>query len=446
MLKQIVDLHVHSKYSRACSPQLDLPNIAAACNKKGIDIIATGDFTHPAWFKRLEENLEETSEGVYELRDPTLALPFAKGREIVAPLLSKGGGRGRSHVRFVLGTEISCIYSHKDKTRRLHLLIFAPNLEAVRKFNAELEKRGVNLKADGRPIMGLSGKEIVQICLDIDKNMWVVPAHAWTPWFAVFGSKSGYDSLEECFEELTPHITAIETGLSSDPTMNRRLSRLDNITLISNSDAHSLEKLGREANILQFNDEESLTYAELKRIITTGDRKKFLNTIEFYPEEGKYYADGHADCKISLTPEEAITNKLKCPKCQRPLTVGVLHRVVALADRDEKEIPKNKFIPHQYAVPLLEIIAGAFRVGVASKKVRAEYESLIKKLGAEFDILLNIPIDKIEGAVSNKNIAFGIQNMRAGKVAVKPGYDGIFGVVDVFSDKKYHRPVQTSLL
>jgi uncharacterized protein (TIGR00375 family) len=425
MLKQIVDLHIHSKYSRACSQQLDLPHIARACNSKGIDIVSTGDFTHPAWAAHLREMLEETNKGIYELRErKSLAKP----------------------VRFVLGTEISCIYSHKEKTRRLHLLVFAPSLEAAEKFTAALKDRGVNLNADGRPIMGLSGKEIVQICLDTDPGMFVVPAHAWTPWFAVFGSKSGYDSLEECFEELAPHITAIETGLSSDPTMNHRLSKLDNITLISNSDAHSLEKLAREANVLQFENEKDITYTELKRIITTGDKKKFLNTIEFYPEEGKYHVDGHADCKIALEPEESKLVGLRCPTCKKPLTIGVLHRVAALADRTVEQIPQNKFIPHRYIVPLREIIATTFEVGYGSKRVAAEYERLTSTIGSEFYILLEASEEEIKKATTEPRIATGIMNMRAGKVTITPGYDGIFGSVNVFMGAQYQGPVQSALL
>lgn len=428
MLEQIVDLHIHSKYSRACSPLLDLPNIARVCSEKGIDIVSTGDFTHPLWFKHLEENLEETAAGIYILKN-------------------QENKKSRNQaIRFILGTEISCIYSHKEKTRRLHLLIFAPNLAVVEKFNATLRERGVNLNADGRPIMGLSGKEIVKICLSVDERMQVVPAHAWTPWFAVFGSKSGYDSLEECFEELTPRIKAMETGLSSDPPMNHRLSQLDNIALISNSDAHSLDNLGREANVLAFGAESEIAYDVLWENIYSHNPKKFLRTIEFYPEEGKYHYDGHADCKVVLTPSESKRAKLHCPTCKKPLTIGVLHRVDALADRAEKDTPVGKFVPHRYIVPLREIIAGCFAVGVKSKRVEKEYRGLITALGSEFYILLHCPIQKIEQATSDKSIAFGVSNMRDGAVTVRPGYDGIFGVVDVFSGKKYGRPRQAPLL
>lgn len=444
MFETIVDLHVHSKYSRACSKNLELPHIAVACKTKGIDIISTGDFTHPVWFKHLEENLAEEKDGIYVLSDK---LQVESGK-----LINESSDK---KVRFILGTEISCIYKHKDKTRRLHLLLFAPSLEVVKKLNAALETRGVNLKADGRPIMGISAKEMVKICLDVDERMMVIPAHAWTPWFSVFGSKSGYDSLEECFEEMTPHIKAIETGLSSDPPMNHRLSQLDNITLVSNSDAHGLENLGREANVFSFNSEQEITYSEIRRIITEGDRKKFLYTIEFYPEEGKYHADGHAACGIALDPKATKRVGGLCPKCKKPLTIGVLHRVDDLADRSEikkvgvqniEPLPKRDFIPHKYIVPLREILGQVFEVGVGSKKVKKEYDYLIKNIGSEFYILLHASEEDIKRNSVEPNILSAIQNVRAGKVIAKPGYDGVYGIIDVLSGNKYSKPQQPSLL
>ncbi len=409
MVEKILDLHIHSRYSRACSADLELPKIAQSCEQKGIDIVVTGDFTHPAWIKHIKENLVEENQGVYKL---------------------KGGS---SKTRFILGTEISCIYRHKDATRRVHLLILAPSIAAVEKFNAILEEKGVNIRSDGRPIMGLSAKEVLRIILAIDPGFMMIPAHIWTPWFAVFGSKSGYNSLEDCFEELTPHITAAETGLSSDPTMNHRLSALDNITLVSNSDAHSLNNLGREANV--FDLAENFTYHDILQILKTGDRKKFLYTIEFYPEEGKYHHDGHAICEVCLSPKETRIKKFLCPKCNKPVTVGVFHRVEDLADREEKNILPEKFIPHKYIVPLKEIISKVFAVGPASKKVVREYDSMLKNLGSEFFILLKADIKEITKNVSDKNIAVAIVNMREGNVKVKPGYDGVFGSVEVIPFK-----------
>jgi uncharacterized protein (TIGR00375 family) len=425
MLEKIVDLHIHSKYSRACSKELELPKIAAACVKKGIDILSTGDFTHPKWVEHIEEMLEEENGGVYKLHKE-----FSPGTE---------------KIRFILGTEISCIYKDKDKVRRLHILLFAPHILAVKKLNTILEERGINIRSDGRPIMGLSAKELLQIALDVDPQFVMIPAHAWTPWFAVFGSKSGYDSLEECFEELTPHIRAIETGLSSDPTMNRRLMQLDNITMISNSDAHGLENLGREANALAFEDEKDITFSEIVRIIQEGDRKKFLYTIEFYPEEGKYHNDGHANCKVSLEPDESKREKDICPVCKKKLTIGVLHRVDDLADREVKMIPENRFIPHKYIVPLREIIGQVLEVGGTSKRVKAEYDRLITLIGSEFYILLHASTEEVLKQVSDPLIAKAIENMRNGKVQVIPGYDGIFGVIEVVGDSKRGKPRQTSL-
>ncbi len=422
MLQKIIDLHIHSKYSRACSKQLELPNIATACEKKGIDIVSTGDFTHPLWFKHLEENLVEDTEGIYMLSNIVSA------------------------TRFILGTEISCIYKHKEKTRRLHLLIFAPNLETAKKFNAVLESRGVNIKSDGRPMMGLHAKEILKICLEIDERMMVIPAHAWTPWFAVFGSKSGYDTLEDCFEELTPHIRAIETGLSSDPTMNHRLSMLDDITLVSNSDAHGLENLGREANVFGFENQDDITYGEIRRIINESDKKKFLYTIEFYPEEGKYQMDGHAACGVVLEPAQTKKEKGICPKCSRPLTIGVMHRIDDLADRKKTDIQHNFFVPHKYIVPLREIISQVLAVGVSSKKVKLEYDLLLKKIGNEFYILISAPLNTISECTTNQNIVRAIENMRSGMVSVQGGYDGVFGKVDVLSGLKTNQPTQTSLM
>ncbi|MFH1291838.1 MAG: endonuclease Q family protein [bacterium] len=421
MIQKIVDLHIHSKYSRSCSKDLELPKIAKACEVKGIDIVSTSDFTHPDWFEHIKDSLVEENQGIFKLKDDS------------------------SETRFILGTEISCIYKHKDSCRRLHLMLLAPNIKAVEKFNKELEDRGVNIRSDGRPIMGLSGKQILEIILEIDKDMMMIPAHAWTPWFAIFGSKSGYDSLEECFEELTPHIKAIETGLSSDPTMNHCLSSLDNITLISNSDAHSLYNLGREANVFAFASEKEITYQEIKKIIETGDKEKFLYTIEFYPEEGKYHHDGHRDCKICFKPKQTKKEKYLCPKCKKKLTVGVLHRIDELADRDEEQIKKEKFIPHRYIVPLREVIGRVFTVGPKSKKVEKEYQQMIENIGNEFHILISATEKEIKKYVSDKNIWLAIKNMRSGAVKVSPGYDGEFGKVDVLPDGT-NKPQQNRLI
>ena len=411
MIQKIIDLHIHSKFSRACSKDLELEKIAVACEEKGIDIVSTGDFTHPIWFNSIKENLKEVGKtGLFKLKNVS------------------------SKTLFVIGTEISCVYKHKGKTRRVHLLVFAPNILAAEKFITSLEEKGVNLRSDGRPIMGVKGKEILEICLSVDKQMVVVPAHAWTPWFSVFGSKSGYDSLEECFEELTPNIFAIETGLSSDPTMNRRLSSLDKIALVSNSDAHSLQNLGREANVILFEHNEDVTYSSLWKIIGSGDPKKFLYTIEFYPEEGMYYLDGHRTCRLSMSPAETRSKKEICPKCKKKITVGVLSRVEELADRkDNKKL--NNFVPHRYIVPLREVIGDVYGVGKISKKVELEYRNLLNKIGNEFRVLLDESIENIKKYSLNPDVALAIKNMREGRVKIEPGYDGVYGKVSMILKK-----------
>lgn len=413
MISRIVDLHSHSKYSRACSKNLILPNIAKACEFRGVDIMVTSDFTHPAWFDHMKTELIEDTEGVYRLKNHS------------------------STTRFIIGTEIASIKKHGDQTRRVHLLIFAPTLEVAYKFNQMLESRGFNLKADGRPILGLTSKAILELMLECDSRMKMIPAHAWTPWFGIFGSKGGYDSLDAAFEDLKPHIHAIETGLSSDPLMNWRWSHLDKITLISSSDAHSLQKLGREANVLKFDSESDITYDEIMRIIESGDRKKFERTLEFYPEEGKYHYDGHRDCKFYCAPEETKKRKGICPVCGKPLTIGVEYRVHELADRTIEEAKKIALeqtrIPYTSVVPLPEIIADVYEIGVSSKKVTTEYDSLIAKLGNEFHILLHAAIADIAHA-SSQNLAEAIERVRKGEIYIRPGYDGEFGVVKVFKE------------
>jgi uncharacterized protein (TIGR00375 family) len=406
-LFMIADLHIHSKYSRACSPEL---TIAKWCGIKGIDLISTGDFTHPAWFKEIEENLVEEGQGFLKLKNSA------------------------SPVRFVLGTEVACIYSQGGETRRLHLCLFLPDLASVKKFNEELTKRGCNIRSDGRPILGLSGKEIVKIIKNISPRGKVIPAHAWTPWFAVFGSKSGFDSLEECFEEFAPEIFAIETGLSSDPAMNWRLSALDKIALVSNSDAHSLPNLGREANVFNL-DINQIGYDDLFEAIKTKDSKIFLQTIEFYPEEGMYHLDGHRACESRLTPAETKKNKGLCPVCKKPVTVGVYNRVDELADRPEGFMPKNA-VPYVSLVELDKIIAEA--VGVKSRKssaVQKEYEKLIQAGGNEFKILLDLGYDELK-KITSAEIVEGIRRVREKELTIEPGYDGEYGKVTIFSPKE----------
>ena len=413
-MNQIADLHIHSKYSRACSRDLDLPHIDDWCRRKGITIVGTGDFTHPRWFSEIKNQLVADRPGLYKL---------------------KGSASG---VRFMMTTEISCIYTQGGKCRRLHLCVFASSMEAAEKITAVLNKRGFNLKSDGRPIIGLSAKNLLDLVLNADEKSLVIPAHAWTPWFSIFGSKSGFDSIEECFEDLSPHIYAIETGLSSDPPMNWRWSALDKITLISNSDCHSPANLGREANLLKI-DEKQLSYAEISRIIREQDRKKFLATLEFFPEEGKYHIDGHANCHYSATPDKAKKNKNLCPVCGKPLTLGVLHRVDDLADREK--IEPEKHVPYKHLIPLQELIADSFGVKKTSKKVMENYLNLTNKQ-PEFTILLDLAEKQLVD-LAGADIANNIIKMRNGQVEINPGYDGVFGVINV---KKNKKPIQANLL
>jgi len=410
-MRFITDLHVHSHYSRATSKDMCPEGIWKWAQLKGITAIGTGDFTHPGWLRELDAKLEPGGDGLFALREEF------RPKDVPASC--------RADVRFILSAEISCIYSKNGKTRKVHSIVLAPDFASAARLNIALSKIG-NLRSDGRPILGLDAKELLRITLDASPEAMLIPAHAWTPHFSVFGAASGFDSLEECYEDLTPHIHAIETGLSSDPLMNWRLSALDRITLVSNSDAHSAPKLGREANIL----DTDLSYVSIIAAIRT--RKGFLGTIEFFPEEGKYHYDGHRDCGVSLTPEETIHHDYLCPVCNRKVTVGVMHRVEKLADR------KRGFRPADAPgftsiIPLPEIIAEGLRCGANTKKVNELYFQLLERLGNEFDILLHVPLDDI-GRAGTPLLREAVSRMRAGDVRIAPGYDGEFGKVRIFED------------
>lgn len=411
-MRLVCDFHIHSMYSRACSKNLELPKIAKACERKGIDVVATGDWTHPAWFKHIKEILVEKEPGLFVLKD------------------------GSSPTRFILTTETSHVYKRGGQARRVHLVVFAPSIEAVEKVNAALTEKKFNLKSDGRPILGFDCEEYYLMLKRIDERIIIVPAHAWTPWFSVFGSKSGFDSLEECFGKMTSEIFAIETGLSSDPVMNWRLSALDKVVLVSNSDAHSLDKLGREANVFEM---EKPSYDEIVKILRERDKKRFLFTIEFFPEEGKYHFDGCAACGFSCATKESKKLGGRCPKCKRLLTLGVDNRVEALGDRASNPLGK---IPFRSTIPLMEIIAEAWDLGVSSKKVREEYNHLIDDLGSEFFILLDAPIQEIAKTAAHPLTAEAIARTRAGKINIKPGYDGVFGEIKIFSETERKKSVQ----
>ncbi|MDP3899695.1 MAG: endonuclease Q family protein [bacterium] len=421
-MKQVLDLHIHSKHSRACSKELTLPNLDKACRVKGVDIIATGDFTFPAWFDDIKNKLIE-ERGLYKLKnsDPSRLMGQA------------------AKVKFILSTELALIYKQGEgHARRLHLVVLAPNVKAVEKFNKYLEDRGFNIRSDGRPILGMSAIELCKILFNIDEKFMVIPAHIWTPWFAVFGSKSGFDSLEECFGEFTKNIYAYETGLSSDPEMNWRLSALDNLTLTSSSDAHSLPNIAREANVY---DLAEVSYDEIYRIIKERDTSKILYTIEFYPEEGMYHLDGHHVCGVRFEPEETKKHKGICPVCKKKLVIGVEYRVDELADRPLGFRPSN--MPNfKKLVELDKIIAEVF--GVKSRnsaRVQIAYQQLLKKTGAsELDILIDKPLPELEN-FTLPEIVEGIKRVRNGNLIVEPGFDGQYGVVKIFSEieKKINR-------
>ncbi|MBM2839084.1 MAG: hypothetical protein HW415_1709, partial [Deltaproteobacteria bacterium] len=367
----IADLHIHSSYSIATSRNITPETLYKWAQLKGVTVLGTGDCTHPSWISELKERLEPLGNGLFRLKKKH------RGIDIEVPDSCK------SDLYFLLSSEISCIYKKGGKVRKVHNLVYLPGFEEAERLNVELGKIG-NLKGDGRPILGLDSRELLRIALDISPDSILVPAHAWTPHFSVFGSGSGFGSLEECFEELTPHIHAIETGLSSDPPMNWRVSSLDNITLISNSDAHSPQKIGREANIF----DTELSYRGIMGGIK--DRKGFMGTIEFFPEEGKYHFDGHRACKTRLSPEDTIENNGLCPSCGKKVTIGVMHRVEELADRNQEERPKDA-LPYHSLISLKGIIAFVLGIGEGSKTVEREYLNIIEVLGPELKILMDTP-------------------------------------------------------
>lgn len=417
-MRIVADLHIHSKYARACSPELNVPNLSVWGKKKGIDLLATSDFTHPKWFAELEEELEEVREGVYGLS------PFAKASGDLR-------GEGVRPTLFIYGTEIASIYKENGKLRRVHNLVFAPNREAARKINRALEKRGCNIKSDGRPITGLKCHELLQLVKEVDGNCYIVPAHIWTPHFGVFGSLSGFDNLEEAFGEFAKEIFAVETGISSDPAMNWRVPQLDRVTLLSNSDAHSLSRLGREANVFEI-EESKLSYKEIFRIIKNKNPKEFLETLEFFPEEGRYHLDGHRDCKFSSEPGQTKQLKGVCPVCGKQILRGVLSRVEELALRASDYVPKNA-VPFKSLVPLGEVIGLALGVGKSSKKVQVVYDKLTTKY-SELDILLALDLNELE-SLSGESVSRTILAVRQGKITVVPGYDGEYGKVFLSSLK-----------
>ena len=413
-MRFIADFHIHSKFSRATSKEMEVETLARWAKKKGIALLGTGDFTHPTYFAELRSKLEPLGNGLFKLK------------------------KGEQGVQYILTAEVCNIYTQNGKVRRIHTLIFAPSFEVVEAIRSKLGNLG-KLSSDGRPIFSFTTKELAKMILDISMDCLIIPAHAWTPWFSIFGANSGFDSIEECFEDLSPHIHAIETGLSSDPEMNWRLSCLDSLTLLSNSDAHSPNRLGREANVF----DGALDYREIAETIRKKDRRRLLFTIEFFPEEGKYHYDGHRQCGMILSPSQTKANQYLCPTCHKKLTIGVMHRVEELADRPEGFIPKNA-IPSIHLIPLEEIIAEALEVRVGTKAVEAEYERLVERGGSEFRILLDATPDELASFVPS-HILDGIVRMRQGKVSIVPGHDGVYGKINLFPERKEGGEVKEQL-
>ena len=399
-MRIIADFHIHSKYSRATSKDMDILHLAQWAKYKGITLLGTGDFTHPLWLHELKNPLKPLGNGFYEYNG----------------------------VNFILTAEICNIFSVGGQSKRVHNVVFAPSFEAVDKINKELGYIG-NLSADGRPMLGLACDDMVKMMFEINPDCFIVPGHAWTPWFGIFGSNSGFDSVEQCFGKEAKNIYCLETGLSSDPEMNWRLSALDKYSLISNSDAHSPQKIGREANVFDCD----MSYKEIVNALKAKDRKKFLYTVEFFPEEGKYHWDGHRVCQVSQSPAETKKNNFKCPRCGKPVTVGVMHRVEKLADRPEGFVPEGS-IPFKNMIPLLEIISQVRDKAVGTQTVDDEYKAMVQRFGSEFNILFDMSKEEVEANISPK-IAKAILRVREANVHIAPGYDGVYGEIKIFDEQ-----------
>jgi uncharacterized protein (TIGR00375 family) len=397
----ISDIHIHSLYSRATSPKMTPEILSEYAKIKGIDLLGTGDVLHPEYKEKLKKVLKEKGDGFYE----------------------------KDGISFVLQTEVSLIYTKNNKLRKIHIVLLFPSFDEVDKIEKKLALFG-SLSSDGRPTFGMDSENLIEIVREVSDEIMIIPAHIWTPWFSLFGSNSGFDSIDEAFGKYKNEITALETGLSSDPEMNWMLSSLDNYSLVSNSDSHSPEKIGREANVFK----RYLSFKDYKKVLEQKDNKEFLFTIEFFPEEGKYHYDGHRTCKVVFHPEESKRHNMICPVCNRKLTIGVLSRVYSLADRKEGEKP-SKIIPFKSLVPLKEIIAQAINRGENTKEVDKIYKTLINKFDNELFVLLEAELEEIE-KLSPTKVAEGIENMRKGKVKRIPGYDGVYGIINVFPEEE----------
>ncbi len=399
-MKFAADFHIHSKYSRATSPDMNIKTLSEYAKLKGVSLLGTGDFTHYLWLEELKNTLKDSGNGLFEYNG----------------------------VNFMLTGEISSIYSKNGRVRKIHNVIFVPSFDIADKVGSALSGYG-NIAYDGRPIIGIDAKDLAELLFGISKDIFLVPGHIWTPWFSLFGSKSGCDSIEECFGEYTKDIYALETGLSSDPGINWQWSKLDRFNLISNSDSHSPQKIGREANVFDI----EMSYKAVIDTLKKKDKKKFLYTIEFFPEEGKYHYDGHRACNVRFSPGETRKNKNICPACGKSLTIGVMNRVSELADRSAGFVPENS-IPFKRMIPLAEIIADTLGVGEASKAVNTEYRAIIPRLGTELEVLTEVNEDKLLRELPIK-IAKAIINVRNGNVNILPGFDGEYGTIEILNEK-----------
>lgn len=455
-MELVIDLHLHSRFSRAVSPRMNLQNMYIWGRKKGLNVLSIADFTHPLWFREAVSQLEEENDGIYSLKR-------AKDieNEFNLPIRENDAG-----MHFMLSTEVACIYGGRVKdgisgSYRIHMLILAPNFETAIKINKEFSSRGFNLNADGRPILGITAANLAELLFSIDRKIVIIPAHIWTPWFSLYGSKGGYDRIVDCFGKYSKYIFAVETGLSSDPSMNWRVNELNSRSIVSFSDAHSLEKMGREATVLRKKhgmsnkqilpiSNEDITYSNIMNGLVVGKEKTFEigYTIEFYPEEGKYHYSGHRNCNVSQTPEETKRNGNICPVCKRELTIGVMHRVEELSNnslnnfKEEKDVYGTVWLkdkkgirpPYVNLVPLLEILSEALNSGVSSTAVMTMYDNLISQFGSEHDVLLRASIEKIQ-TLFGITISEGIERVRERKLSIIPGFDNTYGIVKIWEEK-----------
>ncbi|MBP7497010.1 MAG: hypothetical protein KA792_05035 [Bacteroidales bacterium] len=424
-MKYIADLHIHSHYSIATSKELTPEHLDYWAKAKGINVIGTGDFTHPRWSKELKEKLIPAENGLFKLKDDLILRGSLINSDIVF-----------SKTLFILSAEISCIYKKKGKTRKIHNVVLADSFETVEKIQNKLTDYKFNISSDGRPILGLDARDLFELLLNCSENIFLIPAHIWTPWFSVLGAKSGFDSIEECYEDLSERIYTLETGLSSDPPMNWLCSSLDKYTLVSNSDAHSPEKLGRNANI--FNTD--FNYLSLINALKTGDTSQCLGTIDMYPQEGKYHFAGHSNCGICLSPEDSVKFNGICPVCNKEVTIGVMNRVNELADRNKPEERQNK-LPFYHIIPLKEILSEILGKPATSKHITNYYEKLLNKFGQELHLLLDLSFDEIKDG-GEPQLAEAIKRMRAGEIYIKEGYDGEYGIIKVFGERDFEDTIK----